>query len=345
MEKQLIMSVKHSFRTGIWDHCRYVTCRQKPYDEMARHLERMHRAGVALADIYLPEVISLDDYCRAAENSGMAVEARVTAAWGNPQAVRRTLPESEWQRMEKTLGIRLAGPCGNHPDNREAFCRAVRELAQQYEGRLESIHLDFIRNDNALTLMEFPCRCEACQALYERYFGTKILTPDLLQNPAVIYKLNALRCRNIRKTVEALRCIVREHKMRLTIAARANLVNSPDITVPPVWGLGPAVLEGQDWAEWAEEGLIDELFPMNYHTETALFKKVLEDHLRILGPLAPSMLYPGVGVESSMGINPPEAVAERLSLIRQAGLPGAMLFNKTNIYSDEHCRVIREYSC
>ncbi|HOG51610.1 MAG TPA: UPF0158 family protein, partial [Lentisphaeria bacterium] len=49
-----------SFQLKIWDHCRYVTNKNRPYDEMARHLETMAKAGVSTTIIYMPEVISLD---------------------------------------------------------------------------------------------------------------------------------------------------------------------------------------------------------------------------------------------------------------------------------------------
>lgn len=94
-----------SFRIGIWDHCRYVTDKAHPYDEMARHLERMRKNGVTLANIYLPEVISLDDYCRAARNCGMAVEAHITSAWADCSVTNRTLTESLWCEMESNFWI------------------------------------------------------------------------------------------------------------------------------------------------------------------------------------------------------------------------------------------------
>ena len=332
------------FRIGIWDHCRYVTNRQAPYDEMARHLERMAKYGVSLTNIYLPEVISLDDYCRAAANCGMELELRITPAWASPEVVNRTLPEEEWQRMESTLGIRLSGPCGNREDNRRFFLEGTAKLASEYGTRVASLHLDFIRNDNALTLLDYPCQCDCCKALYKRFFGVEILTPEMRKDPAILSKIVLLRNKNIRKTVEGMKSIAEKHSLRLSIAARANYVNSADITEPPVWGLGPAVLEGQDWAEWADDGLIDELFPMNYHTDIGLFESVLNDHMRLLGANASRMLYTGIGVESSMGKNPPEAVAQRLQTVREHALPGAMLFNKTNIYDDSCCQLIKDFS-
>ena len=104
-----------SFQLKIWDHCRYVKNRGKPYDEMARHLETMAGAGISASVIYMPEVISLDDYCRAAEQTGIAVEARISPAWGIREPVRRTLPEKDLQEMEKRFGIRLSGEENLHP--------------------------------------------------------------------------------------------------------------------------------------------------------------------------------------------------------------------------------------
>jgi len=333
-----------SFRIGIWDHCRYVVNREKPYDEIARHLERMRKAGVTLADIYLPEVPSLDDYCRAAANCGMLVEARITPEWAGKDVVKRTLPEDLWADMEKKYGIRLSGPCGNHPGNRELFVAGAENLVKSYKGRLASMHLDFIRNDNSLLLQDYPCQCEVCQQLNERFFGVKVLTPEMLAKPAIAYKLVSLRNENVTATVQEMHRISRENSVKLTIAARANYIDSVDITDPPVWGLGPAVLEGQDWVQWLDNGLIDEVYPMNYHTEVDKFQSLINDYLRMLGKKAFTALHPGVGVMSSMGDNPPAAVAERLKRLKDAGLPGAMLFNKINTYTDEYCQVIKEFA-
>ena len=49
-----------------------------------------------------------------------------------------------------------------------------------------------------------------------------------------------------------------------------------DITDPPVWGLGPAVLEGQDWVAWNDEGLLDGIYTMNYHTDPEFFRSLLD---------------------------------------------------------------------
>ena len=327
----------------IWDHCRYVTNPSHPYDEMARHLETMAKAGISTANVYMPEVISLDDYCRAAEAAGLKVETRIFPAWQVENPVIRTLPEHDLADMERRFGIRLAKTCANHPHNRYGFLAAARRLAEEYSGRLSAIHLDFIRNDNAVLLMDYPCQCDACQAFYQRYLGCSMPDAVMRRQPAVLYKMLALRNANVTAIVRAMREMTREYGLGLTIAARANYLNSPDITAAPVWGLGPAVLEGQDWVAWIEEGLLDAVYPMNYHTDPDLFQAVLNDHVRLLTPQL-DKLFSGVGVSSSMGVNAPAAVAARLEAIQAAGLPGAVLFNKTNVYGDDYLAVFRAFT-
>jgi len=332
-----------AFQIKIWDHCRYVEDKLRPYDEMARHLDTMAKAGICATIIYMPEVISLDDYCRAARQAGIAVEARIFPAWNVDNPVMRTLPEADFQEMEKRFGIRLAGSCGNHPGNRAKFLAAAERLAAEYAGRIEAIHLDFIRNDNALLLMDYPCQCDACQALYRRFFNCAVPDKAMLRDAAVQYKLLAIRNDSVKRTVRAMRDMTKRHHLKLTMAARANYLNSRDIADPPVWGLGPAVLEGQDWVAWHDEGLLDGIYPMNYHTDFALFQSILADYLRLI-PEHRETLFSGVGISSSMGEITPEGAARRLAAIRDAGLPGAVLFNKTNRYSAEFCAVFREFA-
>ena len=83
---------------------------------------------------------------------------------------------------------------------------------------------------------------------------------------------------------------------------------------------------------------------MNYHTELDKFQSLVNDYLRLLGEKAYSALHIGVGVMSTMGENSPAAVAERLAILKNAGLSGAMLFNKINTYTDEYCQVINQFA-
>ncbi len=329
------------FEIKIWDHCRYVLNRTAPYDEMARHLEACARAGITTANIYLPEVISLPDYCRAAANAGLKVEARIFPAWNNPSPVLRTLPESQWLDMEKRFGIRLGKTCLNHPDNRRIFLKNIAELLDEYAQQLAGVHLDFIRNDNAVLLMPYPCQCEGCRQERHHYFGKELLTSEDLTNPAILYKELDFRNRNVRRTVEDAKKLVGARGLQLTIAARANYLNEPDITTEPVWGLGPAVCEGQDWVDWLNDGIIDAAYPMNYHTDSQTFRQLLTDYKRLAGNNL-HRVFSGVGLSSSMGVLTDDALRQHLITVRELGFPGAVIFNKTNIYTENQFTILRE---
>jgi hypothetical protein len=82
---------------------------------------------------------------------------------------------------------------------------------------------------------------------------------------------------------------------------------------------------------------------MNYHTALALFKGVLADHLRLMVDRK-ELLFSGIGIVSSMGETTPEGAAKRLELVRNAGLPGAVFFNKTNVYAKEFLEVFRRFA-
>ncbi|MFA6928950.1 MAG: hypothetical protein WCT05_01385 [Lentisphaeria bacterium] len=328
------------FRIKIWDHCRYVREKADPYPEMLRHLQICAEAGIDTTIVYLPEVISLSRYCQAAAKAGIQVEARIFPAWQNPAPVLRTLPEAKWQEMQTRYGITLRGACLNHPENQAAFLKEVNTLCQQFSADMSAISLDFIRNDNAVLLLEYPCECAACRELRKHYFGKEVLSANEAAEPAVLYKELELRCRMVRNLVEGVKKITDGHGLALTMAARANYLNEPDIKVAPVWGLGPAVIEGQDWVDWVERDLIDAVYPMNYHTEEALFTRLLRDHYRLMS-LKIDKLFSGVGVSSSMGELSFAALEKHLMLVRELGIPGAVLFNKSNLYSQEQLQVIR----
>ena len=45
-----------------------------------------------------------------------------------------------------------------------------------------------------------------------------------------------------------------------------------------------------------------------------------------------------------MGDLSPDGAAQRLEMVRAAGLPGAVFFNKTNRYSKEYLAVFRQFA-
>ncbi|MBR2872777.1 MAG: hypothetical protein IKB99_04695 [Lentisphaeria bacterium] len=63
----------------------------------------------------------------------------------------------------------------------------------------------------------------------------------------------------------------------------------------------------------------------------------------ILFPTGKGIFFAEIFTLCSIGENSPEAVAERLQMLKNANIPGAMLFNKSNIYDERFCQVIKAY--
>ena len=143
----------------------------------------------------------------------------------------------------------------------------------------------------------------------------------------------------MRATVIAVAAVTHRFGRKLSMAARSNYANCLDID----GDMGPAVLEGQDWAEWASDGLLDEIIPMNYNTVHEYFVDNLQAHLRLMKGCRVKFTS-GVARESSMGLLPPSEFRRRFEAMAAAGVDSAFIFNKTNLYSDDYLAVIREYS-
>lgn len=275
----------------------------------------------------------LEEYCRAARKNGLEVHPWIKPTFGATDIVTRALSGEKRQAQKARYGFDFARACLNHPSNQEQGIAGIKKLIEKSGGMVAGIHLDYIRNDNALFLKDYPCECDACRESRRKWLGHETLTEEDLQNPAVIYKELSIRNRNITDFVREVRKLVDDADLELSIAARANYLNQCDIEEAPVYGLGPAVYEGQDWHEWAEEGLLDFICTMNYHTDLNIFEKVLNDHLRLLCG-SPAEFYSGLGIESSMGSLSPGEIAPFLEKIRATKAKGVSLFHFSAIGSE-----------
>lgn len=282
----------------------------------------------------------LKNYSHAARAKGVKVHAWVSPAFCVEDKIRRTLPEASVRAMQDEFNFVLLGACMNHPHNRENGLKNIAKFLQENEGFLDGLHLDYIRSDNAQLLRRYPCECEACRAYRKRYLGYERLTEADLDNMDVMYKEIEFRSRNITEFVRRAKQLASEAGLELSIAARANYINQKDLEAPPVYGLGPAVFEGQDWLEWADKGLVDFICPMNYHTDTSLFESVFHDHQRLMKG-AKARHYPGIGVQSSLGPNPPERVKKHVEIVKQAGAEGCTFFAFGYITA-EHGQALKE---
>jgi uncharacterized lipoprotein YddW (UPF0748 family) len=306
-----------------WDRAEHLKNGKKPQKEM----ERAARLGISLLMPHLRNIdFPLEKYCAAAKENGIEVHPWVKPTFGVSEiAVRKLSPEKKAEQKAQ-YGTELARACLNHPANIEQGIEGIKKLIEEFGDTIKGIHLDYIRNDNALLIKDYPCECEACRKSRRKWLGHETLTKEDLQTPAIMYKELQTRNRNITGFVRETRKLVDKAGIKLSIAARANYLNQFDIEEPPVYGLGPAVYEGQDWHEWAEEGMLDFICTMNYHTDLNIFERVLKDHIRLLCDTS-AEFYSGLGIQSSMGALSPEQTAPFIEKIKETEAKGASIFH------------------
>ena len=327
---------------SIWDHAKYVTDKANPRPEMRANLKRLADAGVKRVLVYWPYLEDHDGYLEAAAEAGLQVEP-----WIHPERMmkhppRRVLTPEQLQAMRRNLDIELRFPCPNHPEYRRQVLAIAEDIAAKYGDRLHGLHLDYFRSANFICCLDYPCGCEACRAERRRYFGFEMPSETDLKQPWYIYKETARLAAHLHALVSDLHALAVRKGLNLSMAARTNYANSMDIFAKPVWGLGPATLEGQDWTQWADDGIIDEIIPMNYHPVLERFADNLDAHLRLLAGTRVQYTS-GVGVYSSMGVVPPDDVRARLKMLRDRGVQGACLFNGAP-FTDEYLQVVREFA-
>ncbi|MDA0748358.1 MAG: hypothetical protein O2954_17715 [bacterium] len=83
---------------------------------------------------------------------------------------------------------------------------------------------------------------------------------------------------------EQVKGTVDEVGLALSMAARADY-------------FGSAFVEGQDWAQWARDGFMDFICPMNYDTDRKVHRERLSEQMSLIGKSVP--IYDGIGRKSS----------------------------------------------
>ncbi len=299
---------------------------------------RAEAAGIrgVLPEVHDPD-LRLDAVGAALHRRGIELHPWIRPTFGVKDPVCRVLSDLEAQRRK--FGTPLARACLSNTATLDRALAAMERFAEANRDALDGLHLDYVRNDNALFLMHFPCQCPACQAERRTWLGRGELRPEDMQNPCIAYK--ELRRRNDRITgfVRRARELTAARTLALSLAARANYLSLDDLWDPPVYGLGPAVFEGQDWAQWAADGLYDFICTMNYHTDPVRFEKVLQEHARLLAG-TPATFFCGLGVQSSMGACDAAALEHLLAILGRERTQGACLFSWEAL-TDAHAAVLK----
>jgi len=216
-------------------------------------------------------------------------------------------------------------PCAAWPENREITCRLASEVMRDYSP--DGLHMDYMRYANTLVLNTHPCQCAVCQSEREQWLGKPLPDADDLQQPGFQYQEIRMRNRFVKSIVHGLREVADEAAAPLSLAARARYLKD-------------AVAEGQDWAEWCREGLLDFVCPMSYNPCPDRFQRFVAEHTNLLlGAGTP--LYCGIGRSSSLGKIDAAQMADQIRYAADQGADGICIFHVAAL-EDEDYKVLTE---
>lgn len=225
--------------------------------------------------------------------------------------------------------------CPSWPENRDRVVLDVERVCRSVE--FPGLHLDFIRylfSPGAPWKLEWEegrewidtyhwCYCHACRVARTKWLTRPEFTSYDRLHPGVIFKELEFRKRNVDDVLRRIREVTRSHGRILSIAQRVQYLNR-------------AIQEGQDWVEWAEDGLMDFACPMNYTTCTETFRRRLTQNMQRLASKRGVKIYEGVSRKSSAGESTIETTIEQMNTALELGADGVTLFHLGVLQPGEH---------
>ncbi len=249
---------------------------------------------------------------------------RARPEWGLADADGR--PVAGYSAEERALGwIEGTYTDPAAPGYREHFAALAAELARAYP--VDGLHLDYVRYPgpgygHGGALGE---RFRQQWGLDPRWLPEELRTPDLggwlagtMPRADRVLATAALLWAGAR--AREVTALVRETRAALTAqrpGAELSAAVYPDA--------GPAFLEkGQDWRTWAEEGLVEALYPMAYFGGLERVEAQLAGVVELLRGAAPGVaLWAGLGAY----IKTPAEIAGEAAAARRLGYAGVSLFD------------------
>lgn len=218
-------------------------------------------------------------------------------------------------------------PCPSWGENHEVTVRAADELIGNYNP--PGIHLDYARYPNSSVLVKAPCACERCQEMRLKWLGKAVPEPLDMAIPGYNFKELQWRGEFVRAFVESMRGVTDAHEIKLSAAVRARYYED-------------ALVEGQDWAEWCQDGLLDIVCPMSYNPCFGRFARFIGNHRRLAGDRGATWLA-GIGRSSSLGVIDAEMMARQIEFAISAGADGVCIFHAKAL-EDDDLSALRELS-
>lgn len=309
-------------------------------DSVAEIVERLGALREAGIDLYFPFVAVTGEHFFASEALGQPgrdlLEPLMAAARQVGMAVHPILglggplglgvhvyePPAEASGVPQYV---LHWACASWGENHERAVLVAGEIIERYGP--EGIHLDYARYPNADVITRYPCACSRCKESRLRWLGKPIPEPQDLVKPGVVYKEVQMRAEYVRAFVESMRGLTDHFGVQLSASVRPRYYED-------------ALAEGQDWADWCADALIDICCPMTYTESFGTFALWMARHLRLTGE-APVQWLAGIGVDSPEARLDAEQMARQARFAHSVGADGVALFS-VGALDREHLAAVRE---
>lgn len=194
-----------------------------------------------------------------------------------------------------------------HPGVRQYFVNMVNE-ALEYD--IDGIHLDYIRFP---VNQRFSYDYATCEAFREEFGYSPV---------EVAHDCGSMIwCEWIRWNAKQVTALVRDIKQTIEKSDK-DLVLGADVFPDH---RAATILIGQNWEQWANEGIIDFVCPMLYTNDPDLFRQYVETAVKTANGRC--LVYPGIACRSSHNTNTPEGVVKEVEISRKAGADGVVFFS------------------
>lgn len=202
--------------------------------------------------------------------------------------------------------------CACRPQVQDYLLALYEDVARRY--RPAGLHLDYIRTGGA-------CKCDYCR---EQMRGHGVDLGAVAPDEPAYQQWTQWRVGQVSSFVARLREFTQAEGLELSAAVYPDY---PDCVAK----------QGQDWVDWAEKGLVDFLFPMNYTDSAEQARLRAADHVACVGGAVP--VWEGLAQSLSRRTLSPEALMEQVTGVLGAGADGVVLFEYRGV-GDEHIRAI-----
>jgi len=211
-------------------------------------------------------------------------------------------------------GVEEPWLCPSDPRNQQLEVDSFCEIVRKYD--VDGIHFDYIR---------FPgagyCFCEGCRERFARFWREKKGT-ELTDPPQSTWNWEVRELWQEWRRAQIAEVVARTHaavkKIRPEVEVSAAVFRDYPNCADTV---------GQDWVQWAKNGWLDFVCPMNYTNSAERFIFMTGSQKEALDAVIP--MYPGIGVSSSSSRLTPDQCVIQIRAARELGMPGWTLFALT----------------